>query len=134
VTAALAAAKLSPDTRSALDELGYQLSLDQLAVVAAFEDDPRAVSRLTAAARGGGFDHEAQRLRQERAERAEHQQFAANWRRSVHGHRRAAVRSAAAGRSVGGSGEGTSPAAPTVRVVRDALLFYPIGGCHCGPR
>jgi ParB family chromosome partitioning protein len=75
VAAALAAAKLSPDTRSALDELDYQLSLDQLAVVAEFEGDSRAVSRLAAAARGGGFEHEAERLRQQRAEQAEYQRL-----------------------------------------------------------
>jgi ParB family chromosome partitioning protein len=38
-------------------------------VIAEFEDDARAVARLTAA-RGGGFDHEAERLRQQRAEQA----------------------------------------------------------------
>lgn len=75
VTAALAAAKLSPGTRSALDELDYQPSLDQLAVIAEFEDDPWAVSRLTAAARASRFDHEAERLRQERVEQAEHQRL-----------------------------------------------------------
>jgi ParB family chromosome partitioning protein len=75
VTAALSAAGLSAGTRSALDELGYPLSLDQLAVVAEFEDDPRAVSRLAAAARGGRFDHEAERLRQERAEQAGHRRL-----------------------------------------------------------
>ncbi|HUZ56827.1 MAG TPA: ParB N-terminal domain-containing protein [Streptosporangiaceae bacterium] len=73
--AGVTAAKLSPDTRSALDELGYQLSLDQLAVVSEFEDDPRAVSRLAAAARGGRFEHEAERLRQQRAEQAEHRRL-----------------------------------------------------------
>ncbi|MGH3155605.1 MAG: ParB/RepB/Spo0J family partition protein [Streptosporangiaceae bacterium] len=77
VSAALAAAGLTEQTRSVLDGLDRQLSLDQLAVIAEFEDDARAVARLMAAARGGGFDHEAERLRQQRAEQAAHRGLAA---------------------------------------------------------
>jgi ParB family chromosome partitioning protein len=71
VTTALAAAKLSPHTRAALDEADHQLTIDQLAVVAEFQDDPQAVSRLAAAAWTGAFEHEAERIRQNRAEQAE---------------------------------------------------------------
>ncbi|MDG4784904.1 ParB N-terminal domain-containing protein [Micromonospora sp. WMMD1102] len=46
------------------------LSIDQAAVVAEFEDDPEAVKRLVVAAQRGGFDHEAQKLRDARAEAA----------------------------------------------------------------
>jgi ParB family transcriptional regulator, chromosome partitioning protein len=70
VTAALAAARLSADTRARVE--GVPLGLDQLAVVAEFEDDPQAVARLTTAAAVGRFDHEAEWLRQRRAEQAEH--------------------------------------------------------------
>jgi ParB family chromosome partitioning protein len=66
VTAALAAATLSPDTRATIDALGHQLALDQLAVFA--ENDPQAIARLTTAAWTGAFEHEAERLRQHRAE------------------------------------------------------------------
>jgi ParB family chromosome partitioning protein len=47
------------------------LTLDQAAVVAEFEDDAEAVKALVVAAREGGFEHLAQRLRDERTEAAE---------------------------------------------------------------
>ena len=75
VTAALTAATLSPNTRARIDALGHQLALDQLAVLAEFEDDSQAIARLTAAAWTGAFEHEAERLRQQRAEHAEHEQL-----------------------------------------------------------
>ncbi len=75
VTAALAAAKLSPDTRATIDALDHQLTLDQLAVVAEFENDPQAIARLTTAAWTGAFEHEAERLRQQRIEQAEHERL-----------------------------------------------------------
>ncbi|WP_249715118.1 ParB/RepB/Spo0J family partition protein [Rhizomonospora bruguierae] len=46
------------------------LTIDQAAVVAEFEDDAEAVKRLVVAAQRGGFDHEAQKLRDARAEAA----------------------------------------------------------------
>jgi ParB family chromosome partitioning protein len=46
------------------------LNLEQAAMVADFEDDAEAVKALVLAARNGGFDHLAQRLRDDRAERA----------------------------------------------------------------
>ena len=52
-------------------EAADQLTLEQAAVLAEFDDDEAAVSTLLAtAARGYGFDHAAQRIRDNRAERA----------------------------------------------------------------
>ena len=75
VTAALTAAKLSPDTRATIDALDHQLTLDQLAVLTEFDNDPQAIARLTTAAWTGAFEHEAERLRQQRAEHAEHERL-----------------------------------------------------------
>ena len=75
VTAALTAAKLSPDTRATVDALDHQLTLDQLAVLTEFDNDPQAIARLTTAAWTGAFEHEAERLRQQRAEHAEHERL-----------------------------------------------------------
>ena len=47
------------------------LTLAHAAAVAEFEDDPEAVKLLVKAARDGGFEHLAQRLRDERAEAGE---------------------------------------------------------------
>jgi ParB family transcriptional regulator, chromosome partitioning protein len=49
------------------------LDLTQAATVAEFEDDPEAVKALVVAAKGGQFDHTAQRLLDARAEGAERQ-------------------------------------------------------------
>jgi ParB family chromosome partitioning protein len=75
VTAALTAAKLSPDTRATVDALDHQLTLDQLSVLTEFDNDPQAIARLTTAAWTGAFEHEAERLRQQRAEHAEHERL-----------------------------------------------------------
>jgi ParB family chromosome partitioning protein len=73
VKAALAAAQISPETRQSLEQADYPLDLDQLAVIAEFQDDPEAVTRLAAAAwNGRGFDHTAEQLRQQRADQAKH--------------------------------------------------------------
>jgi ParB family transcriptional regulator, chromosome partitioning protein len=77
VKAALAAATLSAQTRSALGGTEVQLSLEQLAVIAEFQDDPGAVARLTHAARDDEFDHAAENLRQQRIEQAEHERLRA---------------------------------------------------------
>ena len=45
------------------------LDLEQLAVIAEFDDDPEAVKTLVTAAQRGQFTHAAQRLRDERAEK-----------------------------------------------------------------
>jgi ParB family transcriptional regulator, chromosome partitioning protein len=78
VSHALAAARLGEDTRSKVSELAEQLTLDQYAVLAEFQDDPEAVEQLTAVARwGASLDHEAERLRRKRAEQAAHQRLRA---------------------------------------------------------
>ena len=70
VNAGLAAAK-SPTAKQALTEHA-SMTLPQLAALAEFEDDADAVTRLLQRASDGrGFDHAAQQLRDERAERAE---------------------------------------------------------------
>ena len=73
VTAALTAATLSEETRASVQALPRDLTLEDLAILAEFEDDPGAVDQLlTAAQWHGTLDHHAERLRQEREEQAEH--------------------------------------------------------------
>jgi ParB family chromosome partitioning protein len=73
ITAALAAATLSSETRASVQALPRELTLEDLAVLAEFEGDPAAVDQLLTAARWHGtLDHHAERLRQEREEQAEH--------------------------------------------------------------
>jgi len=80
VKAALAAARITPETRQSLEQADYPLDLDQLAVIAEFQDDPEAVARLAAAAwNGHGFDHAAEQLRQHRADQAEHDRLRAGF-------------------------------------------------------
>jgi hypothetical protein len=53
--------------------LGHNITLDQLALLAEFEDDSSAVSRLMNDFCGGrSGQHTAERIRQERTEQAEH--------------------------------------------------------------
>ena len=76
VNHALTAARLNEETRAKVGQLEEQLTLDQYAILVEFEDDPTAVDRLASAARWGmTLEHEAERLRQERAEHAEHQRL-----------------------------------------------------------
>ena len=75
VNGALAAPRLSDETRATVEGLGEQLSLDELAVLAEFDGDPDAIARLTVAASCGILEHEAELLRQARAEQAEHQRI-----------------------------------------------------------
>ena len=76
VDAALTAAKLSAGTRSAVEALPHEMTLDDLAIFAEFDDDPEALARLTDTARWGGtLDHQAELLRQERADKTEHQRL-----------------------------------------------------------
>jgi len=75
VNGALAAARLSDETRATVQGLDEQLSLDELAVLAEFDGDPDAIARLTVAASCGILEHEAELLRQARAEQAEHQRI-----------------------------------------------------------
>jgi ParB family chromosome partitioning protein len=73
VKTALAVGGLSGEARAAAGEMTGQLDLEQLALLAEFDGDPRAVARITLAlSMGNGAEHEAERIRQERAEAAEH--------------------------------------------------------------
>jgi ParB family chromosome partitioning protein len=75
VNGALAAARLSDETRATVEGLDEQLSLDELGVLAEFDGDPDAIARLTVAASCGILEHEAELLRQARAEQAEHKRI-----------------------------------------------------------
>ena len=76
IKTALKVAQISPETRSAAGDLTRQLDLEELALLAEFDGDPGAVSRiLDALHRGYNVEYEAERIRQQRAEAAEHQQL-----------------------------------------------------------
>ena len=78
VNDALAAARLDASTRAKTGDLGEQLTLDQYAMLAEFHDDPDAVDRLLAVAGwGGSLEHEAERIRQQRADQADHERLRA---------------------------------------------------------
>ena len=82
VKTALAAAALGGEARTSAAEVsrerGDDLTLDELAILAEFQDDPDALDRLlNAAAYCDSLEHQAERLRQERAEQAEHQRLVA---------------------------------------------------------
>ncbi len=78
VNDALAAARLDASIRSKAGDLSEQLTLDQYAILAEFHDDPDAVDRLLAVAGwGGSLEHEAERIRQQRANQAEHERLCA---------------------------------------------------------
>ncbi len=72
---ALAAAKLSEQARARVEDLDGQLTLDELAVLAEFDGDSDAIARLMLAASIGTLEHEAELLRQARAEDAEHERI-----------------------------------------------------------
>jgi len=73
IKTALKVAQISPETRSAAGDLTRQLDLEQLALLAEFDGDAGAVSRiLDALHRGYNVEYEAERIRQDRAETAEH--------------------------------------------------------------
>jgi ParB family chromosome partitioning protein len=78
VNAALAAATLSGDRRDTVEQAGYDLTLEDLALLAEFQDDPEALARLLdAASYSDNLEHHAERLRVERQERAEHERLRA---------------------------------------------------------
>jgi ParB family chromosome partitioning protein len=78
VNAALAAAELSGDPRDTVTDLDYDLTLENLAILAEFQDDAEALARLVdAASYSDTLEHHAQRLRLEREERAEHERLRA---------------------------------------------------------
>ncbi len=73
IKTALQVAQITPETRTAAGDLTRQLDLEQLALLAEFDGDPGAVSRiLDALHRGYNVEYEAERIRQDRAEAAEH--------------------------------------------------------------
>jgi ParB family transcriptional regulator, chromosome partitioning protein len=73
---ALQAGSLSAETRGAAGQLASQLTLGQLALLAEFQDDPDALQQLMTAIRhGSDGEYAAQRIRQDRAEAAEHEQL-----------------------------------------------------------
>jgi hypothetical protein len=76
VGAALGAAKMSGVARETAQAFGYAMTLEQLALLAEFDGDEGAVSRLTTAfCDGRSGEHVAERIRQERAELAEHERL-----------------------------------------------------------
>ena len=83
------------ETRAAAGDLARQLTLDELALLAEFDGDAGAIcsGSSTALRRGYNVEYAAERIRQDRAEAAEHERLLdrAGSRRD-HGHRRPARR------------------------------------------
>src|ERR1051326_7955758 len=78
VKTALTVGGMSGQTREAAGELAGQLSLDQLVLLAEFDGDPAAVEQIVTALRdGSAVEYVAERIRQDRAEAAEHQRLLA---------------------------------------------------------
>lgn len=80
VNQALTAGQLTTTTREitgTYSDAGYAWTLDQLAALAEFEDDPDDVQRLAYAAASGRWDYTIERIRADRVERAEHQRLRA---------------------------------------------------------
>ena len=69
---------LSGDTRATAEALPSQLTLEDLAILAEFEGDQVAIGKLVEAFRHGyTAEHVAERIRQDRAEAAEHERLIA---------------------------------------------------------
>jgi hypothetical protein len=69
---------MSGQAREAAGDLAGQLTLDQLALLAEFDGDPAAVEQIVAALRDGySAEYVAERIRQDRAEAAEHERLRA---------------------------------------------------------
>jgi ParB family transcriptional regulator, chromosome partitioning protein len=76
IKTALQAGALSGETRARAAALDRHLTLDDLALLAEFDGDPDATQRLLdAIGRGYMIEHVAERIRQDRAEQAEHQRL-----------------------------------------------------------
>jgi ParB/Sulfiredoxin domain len=76
IKTALQAGQLSAQTRDAAGELTRELDLEDLALLAEFNDDPGAVSQLLDARRRGyPMEYVAERIRRDRAEAVEHQRL-----------------------------------------------------------
>ena len=72
----LQAGSLTTQTREAAGQLASQLTLDQLALLAEFQDDPEALRQVMTAIRHGSTgEYAAQRIRQDRAEATAHEQL-----------------------------------------------------------
>jgi ParB family chromosome partitioning protein len=81
IKTALAVGGMSGDTRAAAGDLASQLSLDDLALLAEFDGDQVAIRKLLDAFQHGYTAvHVAERIRQDRAEAAEHDRLAAELR------------------------------------------------------
>jgi ParB family chromosome partitioning protein len=78
VTAALAAGGLSGTARDTVTSAGYDLTLDQLALLAEFDGDDEAVSQLVATfTHGGNGEYVAEAIRQKRRDAIAHDQIVA---------------------------------------------------------
>jgi ParB family chromosome partitioning protein len=78
VKSALEVGGMSAQTREAAGELAGQLDLDELALLAEFDGDEDAIEKLLTALRHGlAVDYTAERIRQDRAETAEHDRLVA---------------------------------------------------------
>jgi ParB family chromosome partitioning protein len=78
IKTALAAGKMSAGTRAAAGDLAAQLTLDELALLAEFDGDAEAVATILQALRRGlTAEYVAERIRQDRAEAAQHEQLIA---------------------------------------------------------
>ena len=77
IKTALKAAQISPETRATTGELAPQLTLGELALLAEFDGDPGAISRLLDVMRRGygNVEYVAEQIRQDRAEAAEHERL-----------------------------------------------------------
>ena len=79
VKAALAAGSLPADTRTRAAELDRAMTLEDLALLSEFDGDQDATDRLLSAIElGYPLEHTAQRIRQDRAEAAEHARIRAD--------------------------------------------------------
>lgn len=77
IKTALKAGQLSPQARQSAGELARHLDLEELALLAEFDQDPGAISQLLdARQRGYGMQYTAERIRRDRAEAAEHERMA----------------------------------------------------------
>jgi ParB family transcriptional regulator, chromosome partitioning protein len=78
VTAALAAGRLSENARDSVADAGYDLTLEQLALLAEFDGDDEAVIRLVDAfTRNGNGEYVAEAIRQKRRDAAAHAEIVA---------------------------------------------------------
>ena len=78
IVAALRAGQMTGFARDVAAGFGHAITLEQLALLAEFEDDTEAVDRImTDICSGRSGQHAAEKIRQERAEAAEHERLVA---------------------------------------------------------